>query len=129
MIDSKNFTGIQHIGMPVSDMDKTIRFYEGLGFKVAHQAKTDDGPVTFLKLGTCVLETWLDPKPPRKAGAINHISLDVLDIDKAYEEVRAAGYPITTNGVEALPFWEKGVRFFTTEGPDCETVEFCEIIK
>ena len=28
-------TGLQHIGMPTNDIEKTIRFYEALGFEVA----------------------------------------------------------------------------------------------
>ena len=27
-------TGIQHIGIPTSDIETTIRFYEGLGFQL-----------------------------------------------------------------------------------------------
>ena len=29
-------TGIQHIGIPTSDIETTIRFYEGLGFQTMH---------------------------------------------------------------------------------------------
>ena len=28
-------TGLQHIGMPTNDIERTIRFYEALGFEVA----------------------------------------------------------------------------------------------
>ena len=38
-------TGIQHIGIPTSDIETTIRFYEGLGFQ------------TMQKLHFCSLET------------------------------------------------------------------------
>ena len=30
-------TGIQHIGIPTSDIETTIRFYEGLGFQTTAQ--------------------------------------------------------------------------------------------
>ena len=130
MIDTTNITGIQHVGFPVKDIERTLAFYNGLGFETVHRTAAPDGtPVGFLKLGNCVLEVYRDPCPPCKAGAVDHFSLDVRNIDRVYEEVKEAGYPITTRGIEELPFWEKGVRFFKTEGPDKESVEFCEIVK
>ena len=27
-----NFTGLQHIGIPTNDMDKTVEFYKKIGF-------------------------------------------------------------------------------------------------
>ena len=123
-------TGIQHIGLPAKNLNATVRFYEGLGFQTVHKTATPVGvPVVFLQLGSCVLECWEEAQTAGKASAIDHLSLDVHDVDKLYEEVRAAGYPITTDGIESLPFWDKGIRFFKTQGPDGESIEFCEILK
>ncbi|MFR0790052.1 MAG: hypothetical protein ACLSHW_04940 [Lachnospiraceae bacterium] len=36
------------------------------------------------------------------------------------------GYKVLSNGIEELPFWEKGVAFFIIEGPNKERIEFCE---
>ena len=33
---------------------------------------------------------------------------------------------VLSNGIEELPFWEKGVAFFIIEGPNKERIEFCE---
>ena len=129
-MNTSNITGLQHIGMPVKSIDNTSRFYEGLGFSVIHRTATPEGvPVIFLKLGSCVLECWQDDNTVGKAGAIDHIALDAVNIDELYADVKNAGYPITTNGIESLPFWEKGIRFFKTEGPDGESIEFCEICR
>lgn len=123
-------SGIQHIGLPAKNLNATVRFYEGLGFQVEHRTATPDGvPVVFLRLGSCVMECWEEANPVGHAGAIDHIALDVNGIDELFAEVKAAGYPITTNGIESLPFWAKGIRFFKTEGPDGESIEFCEILK
>lgn len=128
-MNTANLTGIQHIGLPTKDLEATIQFYEGLGFQVANRSETPDGvPVVFLKLNNCVMESWVETNPALRNGAIDHISLDVRDIDAAYEEAVAGGYRITTNGIEALPFWEKGVRFFKIEGPNKESIEFCQIL-
>ena len=129
-MNTAHITGIQHIGLPVRDLEATIRFYEGLGFQVAHRTATPDGvPVAFLRLGSCVIESWQDANPAGHAGAIDHLALDVTDIEAVCKEVQEAGYALTTNGIESLPFWEKGVRFFKIQWPDAESIEFCEILK
>ena len=37
MAFAKLATGVQHIGVPTNDIEKTIAFYEALGFVNAHQ--------------------------------------------------------------------------------------------
>jgi len=129
-MNTANITGIQHLGLPVRDLEATIRFYERLGFTVAHRTSTPDGvPVAFLQLKTAMLEAWQEPNPVGHSGAIDHISLDVLSADEAYAEVKAIGCKMLHDSVQTLPFWKKGIRFFTIEGPDAEKVEFCEIVK
>ena len=34
---TKYMKGIQHIGIPTNDLEKTIAFYQRLGFIIAHQ--------------------------------------------------------------------------------------------
>ena len=53
-----NFTGLQHIGIPTNDMDKTVEFYKKIGFEVAHETKDGDVRVVFLKLRDLILETY-----------------------------------------------------------------------
>ena len=52
-----NFTGLQHIGIPTNDMDKTVEFYKKIGFEVAHETKDGDVRVVFLKFRDLILET------------------------------------------------------------------------
>ena len=127
---SDKITGVQHIAIPARDLEETIRFYEGLGFEAVHRTADNAGtPVAFLKLGSCVLETWQAGETVGHAGAVDHFSLDVTDAAAVMQEVEAAGYTVTTNGIEELPFWDKGIRFFKIAGPDNESIEFCEIVK
>ena len=53
-----NFTGLQHIGIPTNDMDKTVEFYKKIGFEVAHETKDGDVRVVFLKFRDLILETY-----------------------------------------------------------------------
>ena len=125
----KNFSelvnGLQHIGLPTSDVQKTIDFYASLGFEVAWEnQKPEKERVAFLKKGSCVMETYYSEAPAMKAGAVDHVALDVTDIEAAYEAARALGYTALEGQITFLPFFTNGVRFFTILGPNHEKVEF-----
>ena len=97
-MDLKNYsTGVQHIGIPTNDIDKTVEFYEN------HTAAL-------------------------RAGAIDHVALDVKDIEEIYQYINEAGLNTTQDSIHFLPFWEKGVKFFTIEGPNKEKVEFSQYL-
>lgn len=71
----------------------------------------------------------LDEKNPvKKAGAIDHFAINCTDIDGAYKFALEKGYKVVSDGIEALPFWEKGIRFFIIEGPNKERVEIDQIL-
>ena len=38
-----NLTGIQHIGLPVENLEKTEGFYTKLGFESMYETKLDNG--------------------------------------------------------------------------------------
>lgn len=121
--------GFQHIGIPVKDMEKTIKFYEGIGFKVAHKTKPLNGrEFVFMNSGSMMLEFIPSQTTPEKPGAVDHICLDATNIEVLYETVKKAGYTIV-NELVTIPFWEKGCKCFKIEGPDKEIIEWCEIIK
>lgn len=124
---SKTITGLQHIGIPTKDIKATIEFYEGLGFDVAFQTadKTVGGEVAFLKRGALIIETY-EGNAAMADGAVDHVSLDVSDIDAAFCAAKDGGYEMLDDAVQSLPFWEHGVRFFTIRGPNREKVEFCQ---
>lgn len=126
-MEVKDFcTGVQHIGIPTNNLDETIRFYEQLGFNVALKTQNGEETVAFLQLYNLVIETYENRSAVMQAGAIDHIAIDVKEIDALFENVKAKGFHLLDNRVNALPFWENGVRFFTILGPNKEKVEFCE---
>ena len=64
----------------------------------------------------------------RKDGFIDHVALDVRDINQAFEELKTAGIsPLEDEPVE-LPFWENGVKYFFVRGPDGEKIEFNQVL-
>lgn len=118
-------TGLQHIGIPTKDIDKSREFYEKLGFEVTYSTTLEENnqKVIFLKLHELILEIY-EGDAKMAAGAIDHIALNVTDIDKAYEAVKEAGLLGNCDGIHFLPFFENGVKYFSIPGPNCETVEF-----
>ena len=143
-MDLKNYsTGVQHIGIPTNDIDKTVDFYHKLGFETAFETVTKklltpygletvneeaDEKVVFLKLGTLVVEAYENHAAVLRAGAIDHVALDVKDIEEIYQYVNQAGLNTTQDSIHFLPFWENGVKFFTIEGPNKEKVEFSQYL-
>ncbi|MDD3921871.1 MAG: VOC family protein [Eubacteriales bacterium] len=119
-------TGIQHIGIPTASVADTAAFYESLGF--ARQWENADGSVLFLQLGSCVIETYQYDAPAGIAGAIDHIALNVQDIERVFFLAKELGLPMLDEQINTLPFFKHGVRFFTVQGVNGEKVEFNQII-
>lgn len=124
----EHVTGLQHIGLPCADMAATEAFYTTLGFELAHSTVNDGGRVCFFRLGGVCVEAYESRETAGRAGAIDHIALDVDDIEKTWQAVSAAGFKPMESEIQALPFWEKGVRFFNILGPDSEKIEFSQIL-
>ena len=86
-------TGIQHIGIPTSDIETTIRFYEGLGFQTMHtnQVPANKAKVAFLQLGNLMIETYAEGGNGLD-GAIKQLALNCSDIQAAYTWISEHGY-------------------------------------
>lgn len=126
-MDIKDFcTGIQHIGIPTNDIEETIQFYECLGFHVALATRNNDVTVTFLQLHNLIIEAYENKLATMQPGAIDHIAIDVKNIDELFNISKAKNLHLLNHEVQFLPFWEKGVKFFTILGPNKEKIEFCE---
>jgi len=121
-------TGLQHLGLPTKDYDATLKFYEGLGFEVIYSTINGSDKVAFLKIGDFVIETYEMAETAGINGAIDHIALNVTDIESAFEKIKAGGYEMLDTEINYLPFFEKGVRYFTIIGPNAEKVEFNQIL-
>lgn len=121
-------TGVQHVGIPTNDLEATLTFYQSLGFAVALRTVNEAAgeAVAFLQLKNLMLEVYENKKAAGVPGAIDHIALDVTDIEAAAKEIQALGYPMLEGSVQSLPFWENGVKFFTIAGPNGEKIEWSQ---
>ena len=107
---------------------KTVAFYEGLGFSVALRTVNEAAgeQVAFLQLKELMIEAYQTGRAAGRAGAVDHIALDVADVDTLFVLLRDGGYELLDDAVRFLPFWARGVRFFTILGPNGEKVEFSQ---
>lgn len=120
--------GLQHIGIPTNDLRATVAFYQHLGFEEAYRTLNDGVAVVFLRLGELTIETYENGQATGKAGAVDHIALDVTDAEAALEESKRRGHKILDGGLCSLPFWTNGVKFYKIEGPNGEIVEFSQML-
>ena len=126
----KWITGLQHIGVPTDDMEKTIDFYKALGFQtVLRTVNLEAGEeVTFLRLGDVTIESYENKQAAMVPGALDHIALNVTDIEEVFRMAKEKGFPMLDTKIRFLPFWENGVKFFTVLGPNKEKVEFSQYL-
>lgn len=127
----QNFiTGLQHIGIPTNDMEETVEFYSTLGFQIALQTVNHaaDEKVAFLRMGDVTLEVYENKKAAMAHGALDHIALNVTDIEKVFQMAKEQGFVMLDTEIQFLPFWEQGVKFFTILGPNKEKVEFSQYL-
>ena len=118
-------TGVQHLGIPTADIESSIRFYLGLGFSQIYATQNGASKVVFLKLKDLVVEIW-EGSATGLSGSIDHLAIDVTDIEAVFSAVTGAGLPAIEGEICELPFWENGVRYFTVYGPNAEKVEFIQ---
>ena len=121
------FNGLQHVGIPTKKFDESGDFYQSLGFKLVNTEDNQGSRVAFYQLGTLMLESWESPQEaPEKVGAINHIALDTNDINRAFAEVQKLNVQFVENGIQSLPYWENGIKYFNFYGPNKEIFEVCQ---
>lgn len=121
--------------MPLSE---SVEFYERLGFKstLSSEVKEKDGTVkvAMMQYNKVIVELYqlygndLAALKARSDGHIDHIAFDVKDIDKAFAEIKAAGFETIEDEPFFLDFWKNGCKYFAIRGPSGEKLEINEIL-
>lgn len=133
-----NLGGLQHIGIPVSDLDRSVEFYKRFGFKRVLTSKVEEKEgtvkVAMMQHEKLIIELYqlygeeLETLKSRSDGHVDHIAFNVKDIDKAFKEIKAAGFETIEDKPVFLDFWENGCKYFAIRGPGGEKLEFNEIL-
>ncbi len=114
-----------HTRFRVSDMDKSISFYQDvLGMEVIEQKNSPRGSkLVFLKFPDMDCELELCSFPD--SGSVHvpedlvHLAFEVDDLEVCIEKLNAAGVPITEGPLET----SSGTKFIFTEDPDKYEIE------
>ncbi len=129
---------IQHVGIPVSNLQKSQAFYQQLGFQNVMEAPFDQdgekGICVMMQKGLITIELYQLPEKmlnairSRKDGHIDHMAFDVPNIETTFTWIKEAGLlPLEPKPV-FLKFWKNGCRYFNIVGPDGERLEFNQIL-
>lgn len=131
-------TNIQHVGIPVTNIETSEQFYANLGFENVMRAtfmhNEEEGVCIMMKQGNIIIELYqmpqkeLDAVAARKDGHVDHVAFDVTDIDKTFAIMKDAGYNIIEPAPVYLQFWKNGCKYFNVSGPDGERLEFNQIL-
>lgn len=122
---SDSVTGLQHVGIPTDNLQKSIAFYEALGFTKIYETPNGEENVAFMELGALVIELYGNREIKGENGAIDHIALNSTDIDASYAACKELGLTFFEH-ITALPFWANGIRYFSIVGPCKEIIEVCQ---
>jgi catechol 2,3-dioxygenase-like lactoylglutathione lyase family enzyme len=137
---------ITHVGIGVSDLQRSLRFYRDLlGFTWEHELDVEGEPTdTLLRLrGTKLHAEYLTrdgvriellhfaspPAPPRPERPMNqygltHLSFRVTDMDAVLEALRAAGERVLEETVIRFPEWQSAACMILD--PDGQVIELVQ---
>ena len=121
---------IDHIGIRVRDKDRSVAFYESLGFTMLRDIGFDQGHPVMMKNASNVVLNILGPSSEsrdenilmdvedKRYAGYTHIALRVASIKQAEDLFNELGYPITGR----MSF--NGLQGIFIRDPDRNVIEF-----
>ena len=99
----RGFTAIGHVALRTKDFERSLDFYSGrLGFAEILRLHRDDGRLWLIYLRITddqFLEVFPDAAgeraPPPEANGLNHLCLNVDDLERVVAQLRERGIPLT----------------------------------
>lgn len=112
-------TGLDNIGIAVTDLERSLAFYRALGFVPEYQ----DAESAMVRAGAVALYLFRTTTPAPlvrsfdlggNPAGLDHLSFNVPDVDAACEQLRAMGIPIEREPRD----YEWGARAACLRDPD-----------
>lgn len=118
------YKGLSHIGIMTDDPKGCAQFYiDKLNFRHFHYVNRGTVEIYMVENGNLILE-FVGRKTTDQAGVIDHICIEVVDIDKTVEDLKAKGVKFESEKANVMegfyPFPCKNIFF---RGPANERVE------
>jgi len=113
--------GFDHLHVTVTDLEKAIDFYRGLGFKLVRRME-HGGDASQMRAGDGILLELHEAKATENPG-YNHFAVTVQDLDAAVKALQEKGVPV--DGPVEVP--ATGRRLATVRDPNGSLVQLVEI--
>ena len=122
---------LAHIGVYVTDLPAMEAFLKDkLGFVERGRSQRGETELVFLDLGNCPIELIYNPRNEKRTGGmIEHICLEVEDIDSLVCQLDKKGVKFLQEKVGDMPDLLGGVKNIFLEGPEGLKLEFFEYYK
>tara|TARA_B110000879_G_C11131851_1_gene496355 strand:- start:503 stop:901 length:399 start_codon:yes stop_codon:yes gene_type:complete len=125
----KEITRINHVGLRIRDLDTSLKFYEGLGFKfIAGPVGPEPAAIIehpsgvninfILNASSDAPQSNILMKEEIKYPGYTHIALEITDAESVSNQIEKLGVKIT----ERVEY--KGAKFFFIRDPDDNVIEF-----
>lgn len=129
-MSTSNVTGMAHVCIYVKDIARSCRLYlDILGFVPDEEQVTDTMRLLLLKKGGSAIELIQHTparEPKHAAGPIDHIALNVQDMDALIGKLRAAGYAFDSDEPIEVPDCFGGIKIIFFTGLDGERIELIQ---
>lgn len=120
--------GVHHIGLPTNNMDETIAFYQKLGAQTVFEKTVQEAGkpirVVHLRLADLLIEAYERDEISGVAGAVDHVAIQVNDIDAVYKRVKEMGLTLMVDEIGISEYWPNPTRWFFVIGCNGERIEF-----
>ncbi|GIP32656.1 VOC family protein [Paenibacillus sp. J2TS4] len=124
-------TKIEHVGVMVADMEKSIAFYEEvIGLQLKDKITHSNGVLKLAFLGFDVdgeteielIEGYNDQLP--QEGKVHHLAITVDNVEEEWTRIKSLEHvKLIDQEIVVLP---NGSKYFFFHGPDGEWIEFFE---
>ena len=114
---------LNHVGIYVSDIKKSVAFYQELfGFKIVREFTSGEAKITMLDLGGSMLELVQRPGSPGKPpeGNWSHLAIHEPDFDLVLEKLDTRSIPTR------LIKMDNGIRLCFFSDPDGHVIEIMD---
>jgi catechol 2,3-dioxygenase-like lactoylglutathione lyase family enzyme len=117
--------GVHHAGVHVTSLERSIAFYQAVfRLRLAERLSLGAEQLAFLQAGGSRIELIADGAGARDTGVVDHLALEVDDLDGWLLRLRERGIRLLDEAPVDVP--PLGARILFCLGPDGERIELFE---